>query len=194
MRPRGPDPATGAGPWGRIGKGVALAALATVAALGAWGCTREWMTTRMERPVTVGADYSKPQYLDEKLAIRIRGHALEAEVARRPHERNLGLMHRPPLPDGGAMLFVYPDSDVREFWMKNTPSPLSIAFIDDDGLIVSVRDMVPWSEETVGSAHPVRLALEVRRGLFDRIGARAGDRVEWERDPFLEPPPDSRTD
>ncbi len=65
--------------------------------------------------------------------------------------------------------------------MKNTLIPLQIAYIDADGVIVSILDMVPCTEDpcevySPGSAY--RSALEVNAGALDAAGISVGWRVE----------------
>lgn len=188
--------------WHRLAgplRALGVAVLAVAAAWGAWGCTRSLLTERGALDMTLGhpdgPEWDEPQFLAEILPLRARGFTFRAEVARTAEERERGLMRRPPLADDGAMLFVYPDRSKREFWMKDTPSPLSIAFISDHGVIVSIQDMVPLDERLTVCETPVRLALEVRRGRLDELGVRAGDVVEWDRSPFAAPPaaPGGRT-
>ena len=52
--------------------------------------------------------------------------------------------------------------------MKDTPTPLSIAFISASGEICETRDMAPFSEASVESSQPVRYALEVPQGWFKK--------------------------
>lgn len=73
------------------------------------------------------------------------------------------------------MLFVFDRPEPQCFWMKNTPLPLTIAFIADDGRIVNFADMQPFSEQPHCSAAPVRFALEMEQGWFKRRGLLAGD-------------------
>jgi uncharacterized membrane protein (UPF0127 family) len=113
----------------------------------------------------------------QDLSIQLDGHALSVEVADDEAERAQGLMHRNELADGRGMLFVYPDSAVRGFWMKNTHIPLSIAFVAADGTIVRIADMTPLSLERVSSVHPARYAVEVPRGWFAAKGIEKGDKV-----------------
>jgi uncharacterized membrane protein (UPF0127 family) len=75
------------------------------------------------------------------------------------------------------MLFVFPDIAPRRFWMKDTPLPLSIAFIADDGRILETADMEPFDTNETRSREPARYALEVRRGWFEARGVKPGDRV-----------------
>ncbi len=111
------------------------------------------------------------------IELAVDGHAIRVEVADTDVSRARGLMHRADLKDGTGMLFVYEDSAVRHFWMKNTLIPLSIAFISEEGKIVRISDMAPQSEEQVGSVHPVPYALEVPLGWFERNGVERGDFV-----------------
>lgn len=111
------------------------------------------------------------------MALEVDGHPLTVELARTPEERAKGLMYRDSLPAHRGMLFVYPSAEPRSFWMKNTRIPLSIAYIDATGAIVSLHDLRPLSTESVPSAAPAQYALEVNRGWFAEHGVEVGDRV-----------------
>lgn len=110
--------------------------------------------------------------------IQVAGHALTVEVADDPTERAQGLMYRKELGDDAGMLFVYPDERPRSFWMKNTPLPLSIAYLDASGKVVSLADMTPMSTESVPSAGPAQYALEVNRGWYAAHGVEPGALVQ----------------
>ena len=63
--------------------------------------------------------------------------------------------------------------------MKDTHIPLSIAFLDDSGLILSIHQMTPMqTDERYRSLQPVRYALEVNQGWFAENGIGVGDLVE----------------
>jgi len=104
-------------------------------------------------------------------------HVIQAEVAADGPTRARGLMMRESLAPNAGMLFVFQEKAGQCFWMKNTLIPLSIAFIDDDGSIVNIRDMQPHSEDSHCSDRPVRYALEMEQGWFARRGIQAGDRL-----------------
>jgi uncharacterized membrane protein (UPF0127 family) len=87
-------------------------------------------------------------------------------------------MHRDRLGANTGMLFVYPDSAVRNFWMKDTRIPLSIAFIARSGEIVRIDDMDPFDTNRVSSLAPVPYALEMNKGWFAENGVEAGDVVK----------------
>ncbi len=112
-----------------------------------------------------------------RMILKVGAATLLAEVAVSPAARAIGLSGRESLGDGEGMLFVIPTIDRHTFWMRNTTIPLSIAFLDDDGKIVSIKDLEPLSEAHVGPDVPARMALEVPRGWFDRRGVHVGDSV-----------------
>ena len=104
---------------------------------------------------------------------------VDAELAVKEEERNYGFMNRKNIPDGTGMLFVFEKDQVLHFWMKNTPHPLSIAYIDSTGIISDILDMTPFSEASVPSSRHVRYALEVPQGWFKANGISTGDTVQW---------------
>jgi len=112
-----------------------------------------------------------------RYAVTVGGVALQVEVAATPQERRRGLSRRPEVASGTGMLFVFPDEARRTFWMKDTPAPLSLAFLDGEGYITQMEDMVPLSETPHTSYAPVRYVLEVPRGWFREMGVEVGDRI-----------------
>ena len=105
-------------------------------------------------------------------------HRLHAWVARSEEEHALGLMHRQQLAHGEGMLFVWDEPARKSFWMKDTPLPLSIAFLEEDGTILGIDDMQPHSLEGHGSGRPVRFVLEVNQGWFEDKGIAPGMRLD----------------
>ncbi len=111
--------------------------------------------------------------------ISAKGHALKVELATTPKARVCGLSNRFQLSDNHGMLFIYPTPGLRHFWMKDTHIPLSIAFLDDSGRILSIHQMVPMqTDERYRSLQPVRYALEVNQSWFADHGVGVGDIVE----------------
>ncbi|MDA8216943.1 MAG: DUF192 domain-containing protein [Dehalococcoidales bacterium] len=105
---------------------------------------------------------------------------VSAELAITPPQRSRGLMYRDSLVEGTGMLFVFPGDTESAFWMENTKVPLSIAFIDADGVVVGLDDMQPLSRALHNPPGPYRYALEVAQGLFASQGVRVGDRVYYQ--------------
>ncbi|MBR5581188.1 MAG: DUF192 domain-containing protein [Treponema sp.] len=100
-----------------------------------------------------------------------------AEIADTEETRNRGFMEREQIPDGTGMLFVFERDQILSFWMKNTPHPLSIAYIDSTGKIRDIYHMTPFSMANWTSTVSVRYALEVPQGWFEKEGIVVGDKV-----------------
>jgi len=104
-------------------------------------------------------------------------HVIRAEVADTDRTRAIGLMGRESLGPNEGMLFVFDREAVHCFWMRNTPLPLSIAFLDDDGRIVDIAQMAPRSDDSHCPSRAVRFALEMEQGWFARHGIAPGARL-----------------
>jgi len=92
-----------------------------------------------------------------------------------PHEEySVGLSGRYHL-EGRGMLFWYPELVRRPFWMKDTHIDLSIAFVDDNGVIAEIFDMEAESEEFRIAASFYRYAIEAPLGWYAERGLAAGD-------------------
>ena len=102
---------------------------------------------------------------------------VSAEIAEKQEDRNHGFMERKNIPDGTGMLFVFERDQILSFWMKNTPHPLSIAYIDSKGKIRNIYDMTPYSLASIVSTVKVRYALEVPQGWYKKNGITEGDVV-----------------
>ena len=86
-------------------------------------------------------------------------------------------MYRKSMPQGSGMVFVFEDDAQHCMWMKNTLIPLSVAFIDRAGAIVSIDDMQPHSEQSHCAAAPARYALEMNKGWFAQRGIKPGAKL-----------------
>lgn len=101
-------------------------------------------------------------------------HLIRAEVAYTFETRAQGLMFRKDLGPNQGMLFVFPQAERHCMWMKNTRIPLSVAFVDEKGRIVSVSEMQPQTETTHCAARPAKFALEMGKGWFAARGIKPG--------------------
>lgn len=87
-------------------------------------------------------------------------------------------MFRRSMPANHGMLFVWDHDDQHAMWMRNTYLPLSVAFVDSAFRIVNIADMEPLTTQLHHSRGPVRFAIEVHQGWFDRHGIRPGMQLE----------------
>jgi uncharacterized protein len=109
---------------------------------------------------------------------KVHVHVEEADT---PDERERGLMDRTSLGASEGMVFLFDDPTDGSFWMKDTLIPLSIAFWDDAGTIVGIRDMDPCTADpcpTYGSPEPYVGALEVNQGFFRDHEVTVGDTID----------------
>ncbi len=110
--------------------------------------------------------------------------AVDVEIARTEPERRKGLMDRKSLGENAGMLFIFDETSVHSFWMKNTLIPLDMIFVDDDGRIAGIverAEPLTLAERTVGK--PSRYVLEVNGGWCRAHGVRADDQVRFENVP-----------
>ena len=111
------------------------------------------------------------------LDLRVGDVPLRAEYVRSPAERERGLMGRTGLAADRGMLFRFDEVRRHCLWMKDTPLPLSAAFMDEAGRVVDLIDLQPLDRSIRCSAEPARYALEVNQGWFRQHALKPGDPV-----------------
>lgn len=120
----------------------------------------------------------KPQLTLRTATLLLGTNILTAQIAADDTTRELGLMSRTNLGDNEGMIFVFPSPRPVTFWMKDTPCPLSIAYIEASGRIMEIYDMKPFDETTIPSASSsIVYALEVAKGWFGKHGVLPGDSI-----------------
>jgi uncharacterized protein len=105
-------------------------------------------------------------------------HKVIAEVASIPSDRAQGLMFRKNMSDSEGMLFVYPQPHITGMWMKNTLIPLSVAFIDDKGVIINVEEMKPETLDAHMAKAPAKYSLEMNSGWFKKRKLGPGTKIK----------------
>ena len=112
--------------------------------------------------------------VSEQKVIRL---PLKLEVPQNSTEFRLGLMFRESLEYDRGMLFVFEEVGQKSFHMKDTRIPLDIAFIKEDGVIESIKELKPFTLLPVFSDGDVLYALEVNRGWFAENNVNIGDKI-----------------
>jgi uncharacterized membrane protein (UPF0127 family) len=107
-----------------------------------------------------------------------KSHHFTVELPVTVQQQDTGEMFRTSIPPDAGMLFVWPQPEVSEMWMKNCPVPEDMVFINPDGTIAAIAEMtVPYSTATISSGVPVAATLELQGGITAADDISVGDRV-----------------
>jgi uncharacterized membrane protein (UPF0127 family) len=129
-------------------------------------------------PAPPPPDVSQEQNLPA-VALHVGPALLHTQIASTPEEQEKGLMFYPSLPDNDGMIFLLPEVGPATFWMKNTLIPLSVAYIDRNGVILEIHDMKPLDTSiTRSDSDQVAYALEANLHWFALNGVKPGDRID----------------
>lgn len=105
----------------------------------------------------------------------------QVEVADTPAKRELGLQYRRDLAVDRGMVFLFPGESEHSFWMKNTPIPLDMIFINKDRRIVGIVERaVPFSTDSRSVPGSSQFVLEINGGLSKAHGIKTGDSVRFQ--------------
>jgi uncharacterized protein len=105
-------------------------------------------------------------------------YLIKAEVASKENQRQQGLMFREKMGLNEGMVFVFERPAMVCMWMKDTPLPLSVAVIGEDGKIVSIADMTPFDETSHCAGKMVLYALEMNQGWFKKKNIKPGTEIK----------------
>ncbi len=100
------------------------------------------------------------------------------EVADTPQALKNGLMYRTSLGEHDGMLFIFDRDGPQSFWMRNTPLPLDMVFVNGEMEVVDINhNATPYSESVFTSRESCRYVVEVNGGFCEKHGIREGDRM-----------------
>ena len=112
---------------------------------------------------------------------------MDAEMAVTFKEEETGMMFRKTMGENDGMIFALPSTQQASFWMKNCYVPLSVAYIDTEGVIKEIHDLEPQNTNPVYSASAdIRFALETPQGWFGKHNVREGMTIRTERGSLME--------
>jgi len=116
------------------------------------------------------------------IKVWVGAEELITEMAIAPAQYHTGMMFRTHMAENEAMIFVLPYEQQASFWMANCPYPLSVAYINRDGIIEEIHPLEPFNTNSVvAAAANIRFALETPQGWFDRHHVSTGAVVRTER-------------
>jgi uncharacterized protein len=103
---------------------------------------------------------------------------IKVELKTTTAEQAKGMMYRWSIEKDHGMLFLYKDSKIRSFWMKNCRFPLDIIFIGSDKKIAGiVHEAEPYTDTSRKIDKPSQHVLEVEGGECKAHGVMAGGQV-----------------
>jgi len=104
------------------------------------------------------------------------------EIADDEYQTQTGLMNRKSMKNSNAMLFIFPDMQMRAFYMKNTLIPLDIIYLDNNKTIVSIqKNAKPLDETSLPSGFPAQYVLEINGGLSQQLNIEVGDKMSFKK-------------
>ena len=112
--------------------------------------------------------------------VKIDDTFFSLEIADTKEKRKKGLMHRDFLEQNHGMLFVFEETDLHTFWMKNTLIPLKIIWIAEDLQVVDIQNAYPCKKAPCRVYEPkakAKFVLEVNVTALENL--KVGDSIEY---------------
>ena len=105
-------------------------------------------------------------------------YCFKVDIADTDKKRQKGLMFVHEMPIRNGMLFVFPQNKRHPFWMKNTPIPLDIIWIDRSGHISHIHHSArPYDSTPIRPPSLSKFVLEINGGLSKKLGFKIGQPV-----------------
>ncbi|WOO42620.1 DUF192 domain-containing protein [Rubellicoccus peritrichatus] len=110
--------------------------------------------------------------------VTVGDQSIKVQLALTDDEKQRGLMHRTGLAENEGMLFLFETPRKQSFWMKNTPTPLSIGYFTQDGVLREIYKMYPHDFTAVESRRTdIPFCLEMNQGWFADKKVRPGSQL-----------------
>ncbi len=124
--------------------------------------------------------------------VTIGGELWTLELAMDDEAIRRGLMHRDTLGDNEGMLFIFPDTDIRSFWMANCLIDIDLLYLDGRGFIITTHRMKAEAPRAADeselayqsrlkhywSSSPARFAIEIPEGTIEALSLAPNQKVE----------------
>jgi len=109
--------------------------------------------------------------------ISVGGVNLLVDIADEPSEQAQGLSGRDLMAENKGMLFIFPESLIPSFWMKDMRFPLDMLWVDASGTIIAITKNIPPETypNIFSPPSPILYVLEVNSGWSDRNNIKVGD-------------------
>ena len=119
---------------------------------------------------TVWAESNRPVFKQIVCFINVNKNnpqELSLDLADNEQKRSYGLMNREDMRPNSGMLFIWKDSQIRNFWMKNTHFNLDLFFLNNQGEIIEIyKNAKAFDETNIKSQNKVNFVVELRSGEY----------------------------
>ncbi len=108
--------------------------------------------------------------------VNIGGQKIKVELAVTKAERVQGLSGRKSLDEGTGLLFIFEESGLYPFWMKDMNFPIDIIWLSEDQKIVFIKSNAKPSDfpKTYNPEQDAKYVLEVPAGFSEKYKLKAG--------------------
>ena len=117
---------------------------------------------------TVWAESNRPVFKQIVCFINVNKNnpqELSLYLADNEQKRSYGLMNREDLRPNSGMVFIWNDTQIRNFWMKNTHFNLDLFFLNNHGEIIEIyKNAKAFDETNIKSKEKVKYVLEMNAG------------------------------
>lgn len=104
----------------------------------------------------------------------------DIEFADTPYKRQTGLMYRTEMASHQGILFIFEDSALRSFYMKNSPIALDLIFLNENLEIVHVyENSIPNDPSSIPSLVPAKYVLELVAGQTKEYQLAKGMKIKY---------------
>ncbi len=92
---------------------------------------------------------------------------MSLDIADNEQKRSYGLMNRKDMKPNSGMLFIWKDSQIRNFWMKNTHFNLDLFFLNKQGEIIEIyKNAKAFDKTNIKSQNKVSFVVELKSGEY----------------------------
>ena len=117
---------------------------------------------------TVNSESNHPVFKQIVCSIDVNkndSQELSLDIADNEQKRSYGLMNREYMKPNSGMLFIWKDSQIRSFWMKNTHFNLDLFFFNNHGEIIEIyKNARAFDKTNIKSKEKVKYVLEMNAG------------------------------
>ena len=147
--------------------------------------------TPTDAPVLSLAEPTQAQPKLPTVKLYVGPEQMDAEMCVTPIQTETGMMFRKTMGTNDGMIFnldyLGPSGGPAAFWMKNCFIPLSVAYINPEGVIEEIHPLqVQDTNNVVSTARNIRFALETPQGWFDQHHITPGMVIRSERGTLLQ--------